>query len=261
MGVLEMVKKGFSVAMSSKPLLLVLFGFGFIWNLINLPLQNQVRDANLGASFSIIGLSLVFVFISIFIQAGTLGFIRDMIKGGQCNLTQFKEYGMKYYLRVLAIGLIVFLVVLVLVFISALLILILAAIPDIIKVVMATVFVIAGIVGIIFLFFAPYAAVVDDSGVFDSLKSSIVVVKAYFWKVFLTGLLLMLAVIVIGFVLGLVTGLLSGILGFMGPVLNVFVSSVLNAFFSVVFTGTFMSFYLNSKLSSGGGPGEVSSPS
>lgn len=255
MGIGDLIKKGFGAATKSKPLVLLLFGFGLIWNLINIPLAGQIQEGNTGVSFSIVALSIIFILLSIFMQAGTLGYVRDVVKSGQSTLGAFKESGMKYYLRVLALGIIVGLLVVVLFAIGAIIFLVLGNAPNLLKAIVGTLLFIAGMVAVLFLFLAPYAAVADDAPVFDALKSSVDVVKNYFWRIFLTGLALLLVLFAFGFVLGLIIGLLTTVLaGTAGQVVSSFLSSLLNAFFGVVVTGTFMTLYLGVKTAPGEAP-------
>jgi len=41
-----LIKTGFGTALKSKPLILLLFAFGFIWNIINIPLTGQIQEGN-----------------------------------------------------------------------------------------------------------------------------------------------------------------------------------------------------------------------
>ncbi len=261
MSVGELIKKGFGIALKSKPLIVVLFVFSFVWNLINIPLSQRLQQANVGISLAVVALSLVFILLSVFMQAGTLAYVRDVIKTGKSTLAVFKDAGLKYYLRILAIGVIIGLAVVVLFSLAALVFVVLGNAPNVLKVLIATVFVVAGIAGVLFLFLAPYAAVADEKAVFEAFRSSIDIVKSFFWRLFLTGLVLIVILFVLGFLIGLIIGLLSAILkGAAGQLVTGFLSSLLNAYFGIVVTGTFMSFYLTAKPSAGPGPSPRPSP-
>ena len=56
MGVIESVKKGFSVAFRSSNLVLVLFTFSFIWNLLNIPFQGDMTSVTASVSLVVLGL-------------------------------------------------------------------------------------------------------------------------------------------------------------------------------------------------------------
>ena len=70
MGIFEAIKKGFSVAKSSSSLILVLFAFSFIWNLINIPFQAPAAGTEI--SFALLALGILFIAVSIFMQAHML---------------------------------------------------------------------------------------------------------------------------------------------------------------------------------------------
>jgi len=260
MGIIESIKKGFGVATKSRQLMLLLFGFGFICNLVNVLLRNnvvlltnQVQTLGVGAFIAIIVLYSLFILLTIiFMEAGILAYVRDVVKDGQSSLARFKEAGFKFYLRVLAINFIVGLSIMVLFILAELIMKVLAGAPNILILVVAMIFVVAVIVAVVFLSLTPYAAVADDLGVFDAFKTSIAVAKASFWKLFFTGLLLILVPFILRFIVESVIGHLSAILtGTPAQIVTGFMSSLLNAFFGIVGSGTFMTFYLANQGSSG----------
>lgn len=251
MGILEAVKKGFEIAGKSRNLVLVMFAFAFIWNLINIPFNTQLQEPNVGLSVSVIVLSIIFIALSIFMQSGSLGFVHEVIKAGQSNLTHFKNCGKKFYLRILGVSVIVGLFIVILSILATLAILIGGETPNAISIVLAVIIAAFGIYGVILVFLAPYIVVADDARVVDSLKASIGVVKSNFLKVVGIGVIMILIGFAVGLVLGLVFGLLGALLqGVAGQVVFGFLGSLVNAYLGVVVTAAFMSYYLSAKTSS-----------
>ena len=212
MGIIESIKKGFSVAFRSMDLVLALFVFGFIWNLINVFAFKNTENPTTQEAVLMIITGIVFILFTIFMQAGSLGYVCDRVKTGSANLSSFASSGGKYYLRILVIGLIVGAV---------------------------------AVVFILLMFLAPYIAVSEERKAIESLKKSVSTVKANFLRILgVFGLL-----ILIGFVFGLVVGLVFALvsLGVKGPAADVIfsaLSSFVNSYLGVVVTGAFMNYYL-----------------
>ena len=248
--VVELIRRGFQIATRSLDLLILLFAFGFVWNLINIPLTTQMQQASVLGSLSVVALSLVFIVVSIFLQAGSLGYVRDFIKTGQTSLSTFKSTGSKFFLRIFGVSAIVGLFVVILSIVAALAILIGGQTPNPVSVVIAGVVFLIGLAGVLMVFLSPYILVADDKKVIESLRESITLVKANIGKVLSLGLMLILIGFGIGLLLGILFGLLGGILpGVVGQIVFGFFSSVVNAYIGVVVSATFMAFYLSLKSS------------
>lgn len=246
MSIFGCIGKGFSIAKSSLPLVLVLFVFGFVWSLINLPFVGPDGVAQPTTISAILG--VLFIFISIFVQAGSLGYVRDVAKQGSSNFGAFTQSGTKNYLRLLGLGIIVGLIMLILVVLA-----VLGFVaggdqtqPSPIGVALAVILAVLGAIVLLFLFLSPYAVVVDGKGVIASLKTSAGLVKRNFLKVLGVGVILVLLGFVIGFVLGLLMGVLAGALqGRAGQIVGGLISSGINAYLGVLTTGAFMALYLS----------------
>ena len=248
---METVKTGFNIASKSKNLVIVMFAFAFIWNLINIPFNAQLQEANVGASFAVMVLSFLFIAISIFMQAGSLGYVHESIKTGQSSLANFKVCGKKFYLRVLGISALVGLFIVILSVLAALAFLLGGENLNAISIVLGLIIAAFGIYGVLLVFLAPYILVADDSKVVDSIKTSIAIVKSNFIRVIGIGFVLLLLGFVVGLVLGMIFGLLGGILqGAAGQVVFGFLGSLVNAYLGVVVTAAFMTYYLSLKSSS-----------
>ena len=112
MSIFGYIAKGFSIAKSSVSLLLTVFAFSFVWTLINLPFVSADGAAEPSAVTAILG--VVFMLLSIFIQAGSIGYVEQVVKQGKAGLDVFVQAGTKNYLRMLGLGIVVGLVMLIL---------------------------------------------------------------------------------------------------------------------------------------------------
>ncbi len=254
MGIIEVVKKGFVVATKNLNLVLILIVFNVIGNLVSLPftpVQGTQPSPEMSAPLLIF--TVVFVLISIFIQGGTLGAVRDYVKEGKMKLSAFASYGAKYYLKLLLLGIVIVAVVVIVALIAALIIAVTAPLNNKLVTIIATI--IAMIIGIIatLLYFipltlSPYALVCDEIGVIEAVKKSLKVAKNPFKRVFtllLLFIVLMLIsigiVLVIGYVLNLLIALLpSGA----GRVATAVVTGIINGYLGVVMTVSFTAYYL-----------------
>ncbi len=261
MGMLEAIKKGFGVASKNMALVLVLFVFNLVWNMINIAIipagAMPAPGANAGTAPVIppetalmtLVFSILFVLVSIFMQGGSLGLVRDYIKEGKAKLGAFASYGLKYYLRLLGLGLIVILLVLIVAVIAALIVAATAPLNNVIATVIASIIAIAiGLVGIYFvilLVMSPYTMVSDEIGVIEAMKRSMRVVKKSFGKILLLLVLLVLIAIGIGVLLGVATGLLTVALPLkIGQMVIGVVNSLFNGYFGIVMMASFMALYL-----------------
>ena len=261
MDMLEAIKKGFGVASKNLALVLVLFIFNLIWNMVNIAVMPAgiVPAPGAGtatapaippeAALTTLAFSILFILVSIFMQGGSLGVVRDYIKEGKMKLSQFASYGLKYYLRLLGLGLIIILFVLIVAVIAALIVAATAPLNNVIATVIASIVAIAiGLVGIYFvilLVMSPYTMVSDEIGVIEAMKRSMRVVKKSFWKILLLLILLVLIAIGIGVLLGIVTGLLTIALPTkVGQMIVGVVNSLFNGYFGIVMMASFMALYM-----------------
>ena len=96
MGIGEAIKKGFGAARKSKGLVLVLFVFGGIFSLINVFLAPaEGADPNTPPPPALVVSGVIFIFLSIYLQAGSMGFVRDLIKSGSAAMKGFSEWKKK----------------------------------------------------------------------------------------------------------------------------------------------------------------------
>ena len=261
MGIVDVIKKGFGVASKNLVLVGILFIFNLIWNMVNIAIMpiGSAPASGAGAAavpaippqiaVTTIIFSMLFVLASIFMQGGSLALVRDYIKVGKIKLSQFVSYGLKYYLRILGLGVIIILLVLIIAAIAALIVAATAPMNNVVITSIAAIIAIAiGLVGIylvMLLVMAPYIMVSDEIGVVEAMKRSMRVVRKSFWKVLLLLVLLILIAIGIGVLLGVIMGFLTIALPLkMGQVIIGVVNSLFNGYFGVVMMASFMALYM-----------------
>jgi hypothetical protein len=258
MGIGESVKKGFSVAGQSMDLVWALFGFGAVWNLINVFLAPPAAGATeaapaVGASAAMIAAGIAFIFFSFFIQAGSLGYVSQKMKTGTAGLPVFFATGGKYYVRILLLGLLVAVIVGAFILAAGLLIALLAGAIQILGIILGAIVAATGIYFVILMFLAPYFIVSGDGKVIASVKNSIGLVRRHLLTVLGIAILLILIGFGLGILLGVVFALLNlGVRGTAAQLVFAVLSSFINAFMGVLVTGSFMNFYLKVSGNTGG---------
>ena len=243
MGIVETIKKGFGVAFKSLDLVFTLFTFGLVWSGANLYYSKQVGpDAAANPSPMTALLGGLFLLTSIFMQSGSLAYVRDKIKTGAASLATFTASGFKYYLRLLGLGLLIALAAGIVLAIAGLLMRFLATAGLVIAVILGAV----GIYFILLVFLAPYVIVADEGKVFKSISQSVVIVRKNILAVLGVVALLVLIGLGIGLLLGLAISLLSlAVKGTASQIVMAVLSSLVNAFLGTIVSGTFMSFYFS----------------
>ena len=247
MSIGESIKKGFAITKKSGSLIVLLLVFSFIFNLIQVFLAPATTDPATPPPPALILAGAIFIFLSIYFQSGSMGFVRDLIKTGSASLSNFRASAGKYYIRLLLLGIVVSILIGVFVLLAALSMGFLKDKLAPVGVILAIFFGALGIYFVILLFLAPYAVVVDEKGVGESIKISTKLVK----KNILVLLGLSLLLVLIGFGIGLVLGgILAGVSYLIKAqtvtqVIFALLSSVVNAYLGVAVTGAFMNFYLS----------------
>jgi hypothetical protein len=255
MEIIGSIGKGFNTATKSLGLVIALFVFNLLGSIASLPFATVAPEATPTPQLTAGALifSIVFILISIFIQGGTLGLVKDVIKEGKMNLAAMPGYGMKYYLRLLGLGILIVLIIAIVALAAGLLIAITAPVNNAVVTTIAVIIAIAIAVAVGLLFFlpftlSPYAIVCDEIGVVDSMKKAIEVARKPFVRVLaLLGLIVLLVAIAlaVGFIIGFVVGLITAFLpAGLGRGLMMIVTSAINGYLGVVITASFMAFYL-----------------
>ena len=285
MGIVETVKKGFSVASKCKLLMALVAGIFVLFNIATSPINSKLKSMtgelqntktpDLKLLLPVIPMViLVFalnILVSSFINAGFWSYLRDKIKIGSVGLGSFFSSSVKYFGKILLLNLILiaFMIVvgaaMVLVaVVGSLIAAALKGVPALSTILLVvtglgslTVVAFGIYYGLLMFSFAPMAAIADEAKVFDSLKKS----GAFFRKnlksligvglIYLgINLLTAGAFLLVIFLESLVTG---------GRQLNPALSLALFApvllmmlvflYMAIAASGSFMSLYLNSSSS------------
>ena len=253
-GVFESIKRGFGIATKSMNLVLILITFNLIGNIASMPFavapgQTPSNQAMVGALL----FTIVFVLISIFIQGGALGLVRDIIKEGKMKLASFTSYGAKYYLKLLGLGVLMILIIGIVALAAALIIAVTAPLNNaVVSGIAIAIAITIGIIASLFYFIpfslSPYALICEELGVIASMKRGLVVAKKPFVRVFLLIALFVILVLIslgVGVVFGFIVGLISAALPAMaGKLLMAVVTSVINGYLGIVMMAAFMVYYL-----------------
>ena len=253
MKVMEAVGKGFGNTGKCMNLILLVFVFNLAWNLAMVPFMPNTGAVGAaipaGASPAAALSTFVFLLISIFVQGGMLGVIKDAIASdGSAALGNFTAYGKKFYLRFLGLMGLLLLAVLVTALIVALLAGMTAAFKNIIVNIIAILIgvVLVAVVGAYaFLFsLSPYAMVVDDVGILKALGNSMRFIRANVWRI--TGLLTLLVLIGLG--IGVVGGAATALfnLALKGVALLVIsgiISSAVSSYATVIVSYAIIAYY------------------
>jgi len=252
-GIMDAVKKGFGIATKGMGLVLVMIIFNLIWNLASIPLniapgENPTPQLTL----AVVIFSLLFILTSIFIQGGALASVRDYIKEGKMKLASFAANGMKYYLKLFGVGILVILVIAIVALIAGLIVAATAPLNNVVAtniaiLVAITIGVVAGLLYFVPLALAPYALVTDELGVIESMKKSIKVARPLVKTLLLVLLfiVLILIAVAIALIFGFITSLAMGAMPMMaGKILMAVVTSLINGYLGIVMMGSFMTYYL-----------------
>jgi len=253
MGIIDIIKKGFSIVHRNLGLLVVVFVFNLIATLVRLPFTPAapVGSAATPPSLPLIGLTFLFGILGIFVFGGVLGYLKEYIKTQAGNLNNFISSGSQYFLRILGVWVLVAVVVMFFGMIGALGLSIGIAVKNLIGTVLAIAFVlIAGGIGVylfMLMIMSPYVVVADGLGPVSAIKKSIDFVRKSLLKVVGLFLLLMLISLGIGFLVGVVVGVLTLILkGAGAKVLIAIIGSAFNAYVNVLIPSCFLLFYMTS---------------
>ena len=249
MGVIESVSKGFAVTKKSFGLILLLFVFSAIFNVLNVflsPTTTPGEVSSVPPSPAMVVVGIVFIFLTIYFQAGSMTYVRDSVKSGSAALPNFFSGG-KYYIKLFLLGLVVAAVIGVSVLLAAVVAGFLGSISPFLGVPFTILVAAFGLYLIVMLFLSPYAVVVDEKGVRAALKTSMKLVK----KNILALLGITLLMVAIGFAVGMVLGaILAGISAILKAkmatqITFAVLSSLVNAVLGVLVTAAFTVFYLS----------------
>lgn len=257
MKVMEAIGRGFSISNKNFGLLAILFIFNVIWNLSPIPFVGDMQDpAKMPISVPIVALSVIFILVNIFIQAGVFGLLKDSIASeAKAKLGDFAKYGGKFYMRLLGIGLLILLGIA----LAVLIVGVLFSVGAIVKNVVITI--ITGVIGVILaviaayyiflLFLSPYVLVIDDSGIIKAMKNSMKFVKKNIWKISGLSTLLVLIGLGMGFIVGIISGILSLLIkGMAFQVVTSVITGAVSSYITVIISAALMLYYAKSSQAS-----------
>lgn len=240
----ECVKKGFSVAKRSSELLLILFIAAFVEGVANLPFQAAATPETPQFTGPQILMGIFFRLLGVFLFAGALVYISEVVKQGKSSFDTFKSGGKRCYLRMLIVT-IAFAVVLTLIrLVIQTVVNIMGGIANPVAVVISLIVAAVLFVGFSFLMLAPYAVTVKDVSVKEAFPISIQFVKSNLQKVLTVAIIIFTIAIILGFLVGAFLGLLSNLLdGFAVSIANIFVLSLFTTYVQVVAFGSLMALF------------------
>lgn len=202
------LKKGFSATVKSAALVALFFVYGVVVNLINVKVTNRLQTAGSSRRAALISaaVSLAIALVGVFLQAGVLGYLRDLIKQGTSSIASFFSSGAKYYLRILMFGIVVAVVVFAVILAGTLTLNALGEKGRLVGVILAVILSLIAFYFIILIFLAPYLIVAEDKGAFQAMGESIGLVKQHILEVLGMGLL----IVIMGFLAGILFGMIVG---------------------------------------------------
>ncbi|MDD5449393.1 MAG: hypothetical protein PHO42_02185 [Candidatus Omnitrophica bacterium] len=250
MKVIEAIGKGFNIAGRSFSVLGVLFVFNTAWNLVTIPYTGAAQNAaRQKINPGLLGFSLIFILINIFIQGGLFGALKDaVISNGKATLNNFIKYGGRFYARFVGLGaLFLAAIILVIVILAILFGMAVVAKNIALGIILAAVAVILAAIALyyFFIFFlSPYILAVEDANVFKALSGSYRFIKANFGR--MTGLMVLL--VLIGFGIGFIMGILTGALSFVikGPAfqfLTGIITGAVNSYITLIISAALIVYY------------------
>lgn len=252
MKVMDAARRGFELAAQSLTnVILVMFVFNLAGNMVTIPFTPLPTTGTppLPPSAMLILLGVILFLIGMFVHAGAVPSIRDLIKEGKVELSRFAGYGGKFYLRFVGFALLVGLVV----FLGALLAILVVAVSapignTVVTIILAIIaLIIGGLAGyaVLLFSFSPYAAVAADCGFFEAVKNSVAFVRKNLLRVVGLGLILLLIALGVGLVLSIIFAVLAfAVKGRIYQIVVGIASSLVNSFLSVVIIGSILSYYL-----------------
>lgn len=240
----ECVKKGFSVAKRSSELLLILFIAAFVEGVVNLPFQASATPGVAQFTAPQMLLGVAFRLLGVFLFAGALIYIAEVIKQGKSNFETFKSGGARCYLRMLIITIVFAVILTGIRLVIQTVVNIMGGIANPVAVVISLIVATVLFIGFSFLMLAPYAITVKDNSVKEAFPASIAFVKANLQKVLTVTVIIFTVAIALGFIVGAFLGLLSNLLdGFAVSIANIFVLALFTTYIQVVAFGALMALF------------------
>ncbi|MFC1576415.1 hypothetical protein ACFL3J_01950 [Candidatus Omnitrophota bacterium] len=279
MGVFQAVASGFSTAAKSIKLWLLLVIISFVIMAVSIPIiiatfgPNAFQAGGAGPSPADVGpggiaifviMIIVAIVVQVFLNAGTVGTLKDTVKSGSLNLGGFVANAKKLFVKFLIFGIVMFLIMALAMVVFILLGGVIGAIGNqvnilgivlglILFVIFAAVAVLLGSYGSL----GPIVIAAEDKGLGEAMSKALAFLKANFWKVL--GLLIVLLAIfgiamfvmfVLFFVIGLVLGVSSGGAAIGGGteltinIVSRVIWNLVGTYLTLIFISSLISYYL-----------------
>ena len=193
----------------------------------------------------VIGLTVLFSLIAVLVTGGSLAYVKELIKAGSASLAPFIDNAKKYFLRLLAVTVIILLALAV---IGVLLSLILGFLPVALRVILMILIFLALIV---FVIMCPYALVGSELGIVEAVKKGILMAKKNFLNILGIIAIMFGVAVLIMIAASIVTGILSFILRPISGFITAVVMAAANAVTVVLVNIAYMDFYLKNASSEG----------
>ena len=242
---IDSVKKAFVLSVKALKLFYILAAVNIVANIINLlviPVPVNV-ELSVGRSFMVIGLTILFTSVGVFVYGGALTHIKELVKAGTANIGSFVDDGKKYFLRLLGVSALILLISL---GAGIILFAILTLFPQALKPLMIFIIILAFIALAVLFIMPAYALVTNDLGVIEAIKKGILVGKKNFLKILGIAVIMILVAIAVMIAASLVSGILSFILRPLSGLIAAIVMAIANAVLAVLISIAYMDFYLKS---------------
>jgi hypothetical protein len=248
MGIGEAIVKGFSLSSKFWKVIAIFFVVNVVMGLISLPFANPENTETPAIGVAPLVLSIVFFFIFIFLQGGTLGLVKDMHKSGSFAFSNFTVYGKKYYTKILGLFLLYVLIAIALVLILALAGSGLLALVNnaFMRALVLAVTVVVGTIAIILLLYPIYSIVADEKSVMEAFKHGVATSRSTFGKTLLLFLALVIISLLVSLIIGFIIGLITVPLPFaVTRVIITIVNSAVQSYIPIVMMIALMGFYMS----------------
>ncbi len=240
---IDSIKKAFVLSVKALKLFYVLVTVNVVMSIINLLILPAPVDVemSLGRSFLVIGLTILFMLIGFFVYSGALVYIKDLIKTGSTGLAPFMDNGKKYFLKLLALGVIITLIFAIF---GVILFVILGLLPGALKG-LFIVFMVLSFIALAVLFVMPYYALIgSDLGIIEAIKKGLMTGKNNFLKILGILAIMFLIGVAVVLVASLVSGIFSFISGSLSGFITAIIMSIANSVLAILANIAYMDFYL-----------------
>ncbi|MDD5747155.1 MAG: hypothetical protein PHO30_07840 [Candidatus Omnitrophica bacterium] len=258
MNVIEALKRGWGTAISSIPLIGIIFVLNFASALIMLALVgiNPTPEKINSIIFPVMLFFAVLMLIWIVLQGGIITSIISKIKSNDLKLGDFIQNSFKFFPRLLGLNCIGGISTILFIFVGALLVGVFLAVgkgQNIFFNILSFLVGVISIAGTMFValgvFFGQYLSVIEDSGVVTALKKGFKVFKLCWGRTIGLFLLMAAQVLIASFIINVIVALISRVTGqqTIAIVINVILTSAVNGLVGVYVGASIINLLLSVK--------------